>query len=156
MSTNQIVQQLNNTTMYFAIVNPSIFQTGTEDSKGRKPVILDPIFGTVPFRRIINGTIAENAGLEIGKTYMVKIVMVENVNPKTGLISMQPQVTRLGDGAISAIELALNGKAFQNAYGNGKVEAATDANTDSNPKNKEEELEDELVDGDPLGDPAKK
>jgi hypothetical protein len=33
----------------------------------------------------------------------------------------------LGDGAISAIELAVNGKAFQNAYGNGKVESAAKA-----------------------------
>lgn len=132
--------------MYFAIVNPSTFQSGNEDTNGRKPVILDPIFGTVPFRRIINGTIAERAGLEVGKTYMVKIVMVDNVNPANGVITKQPQVTRLGDGAISAIELALNGKAFQNAYGNGKVEAAAEATKPS----VVEEDETANVDEDPL------
>ena len=129
--------------MYFAIVNPSVFQSGDEDTNGRKPLILDPIYGTVPFRRIINGTIADRAGLEAGKTYMVKIVMVDNVNPKTGLVSLQPQVTRLGDGALSAIELAKNGKDFQNIYGNGKVEGAVDASTTA-PKAKEEE-------GEPVG-----
>jgi hypothetical protein len=130
---------------YFAIVNPSLFQSGNEDTNGRKPIILDPIFGVVPNRRIINGTIAHNTGLEVGKTYMVKIEMVDNVNPKTGLVSLQPQVTRLGDGAITAIELAVNGKAFQNAYGNGKVEAAADA-TEAKPV--VAETQEELVDTD--------
>ncbi len=138
-------------TTYFAIVNPSVFQSGNEDTNGRKPIILDPIFGVVPNRRIINGTIAHNTGLEVGKTYMVKIVLADNVNPKTGLVSLQPQVTRLGDGAISAIELAVNGKAFQNAYGNGKVEAAADA-SDNNPV--VAETQDELVDAD--GNPVPK
>jgi len=130
-------------TTYFAIVNPSVFVSGDEDTNGNKPLILDPIFGIVPFRRIVNGTIAQRAGFEVGKTYMVKIVMVDNVNPKTGRVSLQPQVTRLGDGAISAIELAINGKAFQNAYGNGKVEAADDTNDNKQPEHKEEELVDE-------------
>lgn len=138
--------------MYFAIVNPSTFQSGNEDTNGRKPVILDPIFGTVPFRRIINGTIAERAGLEVGKTYMVKIVMVDNVNPSTGVITQQPQVTRLGDGAISAIELALNGKAFQNAYGNGKVEAAADPSNDAPKAKEEEEVVENAGGGVPSGD----
>jgi hypothetical protein len=123
--------------MYLAIVNPSVFQSGNEDTNGRKPLILDPIFGTVPFRRIVNGTIADRAGLEAGKTYLVKIEMVDNVNPATGIASKQPQVTRLGDGALSAVDLAINGAAFQKAYGSGKVEAAAKA-PEKNPELVEE------------------
>lgn len=128
--------------MQIAIVNPSVFQSGNEDRNGRKPLILDPVFGEVPFRRIINGTLAFNAGLEVGKTYLVKIEMVDNTNPDTGVVSKQPQVTRLGDGALSATEIAINTPAFIAAYGMGRV--AADKAINSAPKVTEEQ--DEAVD----------
>lgn len=124
--------------MYFAIVNPATFN-GKEDVNGRMPVMLNPVFGTVPYRRIINGTIAHNSGLEVGKTYLVQIEMVDNTNPTTGLVTKQPQVTRLGDGAITALELATNRTKFLNEMGVGKVEAA--AETETKPQVTEEEVE---------------
>lgn len=132
--------------MYFAIVNPATFN-GKEDVNGRMPVMLNPVFGTVPYRRIINGTIAHNSGLEVGKTYLVQIEMVDNTNPATGLVTKQPQVTRLGDGAITALELATNRTKFLNEMGAGKVEAAADE-AKPEPVTEEEEVP---ADGDPLG-----
>ena len=63
--------------------------------------------------------------------------MVDNTNPDTGVVSKQPQVTRLGDGALSATELAINTPAFIAAYGMGRV--AADKASNSSPKAKEEE-----------------
>jgi len=136
--------------MYFAIVNPAEFN-GKEDRNGRKPVMLNPVFGTVPYRRIINGTIAHNLGLEIGKTYLVQIEMVDNTNPDTGVVTKQPQATRLGDGAITALELACNRTKFLNEMGVGKVEGAVEATDFAKPTVKEEE--EELVDTDGNGVP---
>jgi hypothetical protein len=119
--------------MYFAIVNPATFN-GKEDVNGRMPVMLNPVFGLVPYRRIINGTIAHNSGLEVGKTYLVQIEMVDNTNPATGLITKQPQVTRLGDGAITALELATNRTKFLNEMGAGKVEAVTAETNEAKPE----------------------
>lgn len=126
--------------MYFAIVNPATFN-GKEDVNGRMPVMLNPVFGTVPYRRIINGTIAHNSGLEVGKTYLVQIEMVDNTNPATGLVTKQPQVTRLGDGAITALELATNRTKFLNEMGAGKVEAAANTTNEAKPVVTEEEVE---------------
>lgn len=110
---------------YFSIVTVSTYNGGNEDTNGYMPVILNPVFGTMPYNRILNGTIAQNSELETGKTYLVAVDMVENTNPKTGKVTLQPQVTNLG--AISAMDLALSRKKFLEQMGAPKIEAKAQA-----------------------------
>ncbi len=128
---------------YFSIVTPSIFngKNAKADNNEKMPVILSPVFGTMPRERIINGTIAENLGLEVGNTYLIQAVFVDNVNPATGLVRQQIQVTNLG--LVSTTELALNRKKFIDQMGVGKVEGAINASATA-PKVTEEE-------GEPVG-----
>lgn len=137
---------------YFAIVTPSEFrgQKAKEDVNGKMPVILNPVFGTMPFNRIINGSIAENLGFEFGNSYLVSAVFTDNVNPATGEVRQQIQVTNLG--IISTTDLALSRKKFLDQMGAGKVEAAADATNDAKPQ--VAETEEELVDDD--GNPVPK
>lgn len=129
---------------YFSIVTPSIFngKNAKADNNERMPVILSPVFGTMPRERIINGTIAYNLGLEFGKSYLISATFVDNVNPATGDVRQQLQVTNLGE--ITAKELALDRKSFLDQMGAGKVEAATEV---TKPAVVEETAD---VDGDPL------
>lgn len=131
---------------YFAIVTPSEFRgaKAKEDVNGKMPVILNPVFGTMPFNRIINGSIAENLGLEFGNSYLITAVFADNVNPATGEVRQQIQVTNLG--IISTTDLALSRKKFLDQMGAGKVEAAAEATKPSVVE--EEDTAD--VDGDPL------
>lgn len=131
---------------YFAIVTPSEFRgaKAKEDVNGKMPVILNPVFGTMPFNRIINGSIAENLGLEFGNSYLISAVFADNVNPATGETRQQIQVTNLG--VISTTDLALSRKKFLDQMGAGKVEAAAEV---TKPTVVEEE-ETADVDGDPL------
>lgn len=131
---------------YFAIVTPSEFRgaKAKEDVNGKMPVILNPVFGTMPFNRIINGSIAENLGLEFGNSYLISAVFADNVNPATGEVRQQIQVTNLG--VISTTDLALSRKKFLDQMGAGKVEAAAEV---TKPTVVEEE-ETADVDGDPL------
>jgi len=131
---------------YFAIVTPSEFRgaKAKEDVNGKMPVILNPVFGTMPFNRIINGSIAENLGLEFGNSYLITAVFADNVNPATGEVRQQIQVTNLG--VISTTDLALSRKKFLDQMGAGKVEAAVEV---TKPAVVEEE-ETADVDGDPL------
>lgn len=147
---------------YFAIVTPSEFRgaKAKEDVNGKMPVILNPIFGVMPYNRIINGSIAENLGLEFGNSYLVSAVFTDNVNPATGEVRQQIQVTNLG--IISTTDLALSRKKFLDQMGAGKVEGAVEAST--KPPVTEHEDEDETADmtadmtadGDPLAAPGKK
>ena len=131
--------------MYFSIVTPSVFngKNAKEDNQGKMPVILTPIFGTMPYNRIINGTIAENLGLEFGNAYLIQAVFTDNVNPATGLVRQQIQVTNLG--LVSTTELALNRKKFLDQMGAGKVEAATEVTNDAKPEVTETEEEVEVT-----------
>ena len=142
---------------YFAIVTPSEFRgaKAKEDVNGKMPVILNPVFGLMPYNRIINGSIAENLGLEFGNSYLVSAVFTDNINSATGEVRQQIQVTNLG--IISTTDLALSRKKFLDQMGAGKVEGAVDAST-TKPTVKEEEDEpvtadmnaDMNADGDPL------
>ncbi len=63
-----------------AIVSVSEFQ-GKEsepDKNGLNPVYLTPICGVIPNRNVIAGTVAQNTGLEIGKSYLVKWSRLED------------------------------------------------------------------------------
>lgn len=135
---------------YFAIVTPSEFrgQKAKEDVNGKMPVILNPVFGTMPFNRIINGSIAENLGLEFGNSYLVSAVFTDNVNPATGEVRQQIQVTNLG--IISTTDLALSRKKFLDQMGAGKVEAAAEVTNDSKPQVAETEEEPVDADGNPV------
>lgn len=132
---------------YFAIVTPSEFRgaKAKEDVNGKMPVILNPVFGTMPFNRIINGSIAENLGLEFGNSYLITAVFADNVNPATGEVRQQIQVTNLG--IISTTDLALSRKKFLDQMGAGKVEAAAEA---TKPSVVEEEETAVMDQGDPL------
>ncbi len=141
---------------YFAIVTPSEFRgaKAKEDVNGKMPVILNPIFGLMPYNRIINGSIAENLGLEFGNSYLVSAVFTDNVNPATGEVRQQIQVTNLG--IIPTTDLALSRKKFLDQMGAGKVEGAVDVSATKPTIKEEEEGEpiDAVVpdsDADPLG-----
>lgn len=43
------------------------------DKNGKSPVFLNVISGKAPNRNILAGTIAENEGIEIGKTYLFQV-----------------------------------------------------------------------------------
>lgn len=55
--------------MIVASVNS--FTKGTVDKNGKQPVILNVVAGKCPNRNVLSGTVAENIGLEIGKTYLL-------------------------------------------------------------------------------------
>jgi len=57
-----------------ALVNPVRFNTDVTDKNGKLPVMLRPVAGKLPNKFIIAGTIAENEGFEVGKTYLVQIM----------------------------------------------------------------------------------
>lgn len=56
-----------------AIVSISAFtgENATRDKNGKMPVVLTPLCGVIPSKRILSGTIAENMGLIPGKPVMV-------------------------------------------------------------------------------------
>lgn len=56
----------------FAIVKVASFQ-GECDKNGNPNVILTPIGGKVPSKRVLAGTIALNSGFSIGEVHMVSI-----------------------------------------------------------------------------------
>src|SRR4029078_404514 len=48
------------------------FITAKEDSNHKMPIILVPIAGVIPSKRVLAGTIADSLGVIAGKTYLVK------------------------------------------------------------------------------------
>lgn len=55
------------------IASANQFNQGTIDKNGKTPVILNIVAGKCPNRNVLSGTIAETAGLEVGKTYLLSI-----------------------------------------------------------------------------------
>lgn len=56
------------------------------DKNDKMPVILTCLAGKIPNRNVISGTVAEGAGLEDGKTYLVQVTEREynsEINPVT-------------------------------------------------------------------------
>ena len=60
-----------------AVINVQEFNNGSSDVNGNLPVFLSPIAGTMPFKNLLNGTIASNSGFEINGTYMVSVDELE-------------------------------------------------------------------------------
>lgn len=63
-----------------AVVTVQAFRTSegvSTDKNGKQNVILIPVAGRIPNRQVLAGTVAEQAGLEIGKTYLVNITKLE-------------------------------------------------------------------------------
>jgi hypothetical protein len=47
--------------------------TSTPDKNGAVPVMLQCIAGTMPNRNVLSGTVAQRAGLEVGRTYLLNV-----------------------------------------------------------------------------------
>lgn len=60
-----------------ALVKVNHFTSGSLDRNGKQPVILSIIAGKSPNRNVLSGTVAENAGFEVGKTYLASVREVE-------------------------------------------------------------------------------
>lgn len=60
-----------NTMIVAAVTNFS--GTTTPDKNGAPPVMLQCIAGSMPNRNVLAGTVAQRAGFEIGKTYLVNV-----------------------------------------------------------------------------------
>lgn len=55
------------------IASVNVFTNGSLDKNGKQPVILNVVAGRSPNRTVLSGTIAENMGIEVGKTYLFNI-----------------------------------------------------------------------------------
>ena len=53
------------------------FNQGSADKNGKMPIILVVVAGKCPNRTVLSGTVAENEGFEIGKTYLVQVTETE-------------------------------------------------------------------------------
>ncbi len=47
--------------------------TDSSDKNGENPVMLQLIAGKMPNRNVLSGTVAQRAGIEIGKTYLMNV-----------------------------------------------------------------------------------
>lgn len=64
--------------MNTALVQVALFGQGTSDKNGKMPIILIPFAGRIPNRNVLSGTVAENSGFEVGKTYLVSYRRLED------------------------------------------------------------------------------
>lgn len=55
----------------------STFVNGEVDKNGLEPVIISPVLGRCPNRNVLSGTIAQNLGIEAGKTYLFNVSEIE-------------------------------------------------------------------------------
>ena len=55
------------------VASVNAFTKGEADKNGKNPVILNVIAGKCPNRNVLSGTVAENIGLELGKTYLMSV-----------------------------------------------------------------------------------
>jgi hypothetical protein len=60
-----------NTMIVAAVTNFS--GTTTPDKNGAVPVMLQCIAGTMPNRNVLSGTVAQRAGFDVGRTYLVNV-----------------------------------------------------------------------------------
>ena len=54
------------------MVSVNKFNQGTEDKNGKMPVILNILAGKSPNRIVLSGSVAENAGFEVGNSYLAQ------------------------------------------------------------------------------------
>jgi len=59
------------------ITKAETFVKGNPDKNGLMPVILIPLAGKIPAKFVLSGTVARNAGFQIGKTYLTQWVAGE-------------------------------------------------------------------------------
>ena len=52
--------------------NGSTDDPATPDKHGKMPVIIDVVAGQCPNKRVLSGTVAENANLQAGQSYLIK------------------------------------------------------------------------------------
>lgn len=55
------------------VASVNAFTKGEADKNGKNPVILNVIAGKCPNRNVLSGTVAENIGIELGKTYLMSV-----------------------------------------------------------------------------------
>ena len=74
-----------NTTNSFFLGTVSTFNSNKakEDTNGLMPMIIEPIAGSCPAKRVLAGTIAKNMELEAGCTYLFRFTQLED-DPKYG------------------------------------------------------------------------
>lgn len=97
------------------IVKANELTMGNEDINGMKPVIMTPVYGTIPNRAMtISGTIAQNEGIEVGKVYLINVRQTE-----TNEYGFQYRHGNLGE--ITALDLAKSAKDFIEAFGSANV-----------------------------------
>jgi len=63
--------------------NGSAEKPAKEDKNGEMPVILDVVAGKCPNKRVLSGTVADRAGMESGKAYLMKAEEIEE-DPENG------------------------------------------------------------------------
>lgn len=54
------------------LVSVNKYNAGTPDKNGMEPVILNVLAGKAPNRIVLSGTVADNAGFEVGNTYLAQ------------------------------------------------------------------------------------
>ena len=57
----------------FAVVKAVLLENGKADKNGLEAILLEPVAGRMPQKRVISGTIADRQLFENGKCYMVAI-----------------------------------------------------------------------------------
>lgn len=69
------MENKNNVNKMDEIILASVntYNQGTVDKNGKEPLMLNVIAGTSPNMFVINGTIAENIGIEVGSTYLLQV-----------------------------------------------------------------------------------
>lgn len=116
----------------FFVVKVNEFQgsaarPATSDKNGQFPVILNAHNGTLPANaRVLSGTVAGRAGLEIGKNYAVKVILT-GVDPNYG-----EQYRYEVAGEVSTIDVITKLKEF--GIGAVQSEVETGAGANANPK----------------------
>lgn len=68
MSKNQFNSLFVGTVRQF---NGSTEEPATPDKNGKMPVIINVVAGRAPNTRVLSGTVAERAGMQVGKSYLV-------------------------------------------------------------------------------------
>ena len=104
----------------FFVVKVNEFQgstarPATSDKNGQFPVILNAHNGTLPANaRVLSGTVAQRAGLEIGKNYAVKVILTGvDTTPQKGFPNGYGEQYRYEvAGEVSTIEIITKLKEF--------------------------------------------
>lgn len=85
--------------MKLCIVTANTFGAESLDKNGKQAIILVPVAGKIPNRNVISGTIAERAGLEAGKSYLVSV----NETDKSEKFGRQFQFNKVSECSVMDI-----------------------------------------------------